>query len=434
MEKSVCPDRETLDRAELLVVEMLKDVKYEMVGDCLSLDNVQSIIDSSRIDSAKSPGYPYLDDGFTTNGDVIAAGGLAEKVLHSIGKPSPSNLFGKYEATKLKKIQDSMHRLVHGVGLNDQIKTHAYFGNFNDALVANYRKSPIMVGWSPLKPTDGDWFFRTMNRGKKYKIVQDDMKHWDYSYWPWLVQVVINVIIRLAVRSKNMTEEDAVEWKAGARKQLEEQFSLPFRLPDGTIVERLQAALMTSGSVITIAANSVGILVVDVVAKITMGLSNEYITQRCRTRVGGDDKTQSVPLDFDEKVYVAEMQKMGFEVHEAEVHPTMVGASFFSWKFGGDNIMPTWVPSRFTKHVISLQKTKLEDLPQALCAHMRNWCHDRKRFEWFWQAYFRGKEEYPELFDIVKLTDRKDLIQYLRGNESIRNELDVQDVSPQFWL
>jgi len=412
------PTDSQLDIAMQIVLNQCLPLRYKMKKDPLSRTNLEDIINSTRVDGSKSPGYPYITMGLTTNADVIAAGGLIEAIINQ-QKPWPVNTFAKLEPTKNAKLDNKMVRIISGVGLTDQIRTHAYFAPLNDAATMNYTKCPIQIGFSPLKVGDAAEFMRGLNPKKKknVKFLEDDISTWDYNLFQWIVEEVVELALRLAVPEDGMEATDVDNWITEARKQALEQFTLTFRTPEGVCVERKKPCIMTSGSILTIIFNSFSMLLLDTLAKLRMGLTRNEIEQDFVIKVGGDDKIQSAPKTFNHQAYLNEFKIMGVKTHSEKSLETIEGIEFYSWIFTTESGEAKWVPTRFTKHVHSLLATKTADAGQALVSHMWNWAHDIPHFNWFRAQYIRLNEELPEEFPLRCIPDRRSIIQLLRGYE-----------------
>jgi len=421
------PPAALLKRAMRLTMDMLAVNRYKMVVDPLSDENIMSLVNSARIDGAKSPGYPWIAEGYMSNAAVLSAHNIPKLVRENFDTaPPPTNVFGKMEPTKAAKIEKSMLRLIHGVGLIPMITCMAYFANFNDTMIKKYHTSPIQGGWSPGKKSDGEYFVKrhTKKKSKKgRKICSDDVKNWDYSAFKYILETCVDILISLAVRPSEMTVEEEKTWKRDARKVAMMQFQMGFRLPSGTVIDRTEANIMTSGTFLTFAINSIAMVLLDNMSKMQMGLTNKEIVDDFVLTVGGDDKINDAPADFDHNKYVSILRSWGFDVHGEEQHESIFGAEFFSWRFGKDPSGEfTWVPTRFSKHVDSLRGTKLEYVGDALISHMRNWVHSEPHFEWFKTVYLKLHERNAPGCTLERLVDREDIIHALYGYENAHTD------------
>jgi len=416
----VDPPAEVKAVAKRASMTLCKFNKYEMISDPLSDENIGKILNSSLIKDSKSPGRHFIVDGKKTNAEVIAAYSVEEfaELVRSVAKGGTRdiNVFIKLEPTKKAKLSSGMPRIISGVDIIETVLAHAYFSNFNEALAKNYKRSPAAVGFSPLKQKDADEFFRDL---EKYdKIVCDDVSTLDWRYTPKAVEDLCDIVVGLAVRPRGMTEEESSQWRVEAKEVFMRQFLMPFVLPDGRVIKRLKPCIMASGSVLTLAVNTLAMVYFDSLAKLEMGYTVDDICgKKFKLRAGGDDKTQGTPSDFDEVAYKEKLEAYGLAIHDVHVTTPKEGFEFFSWTFVKDvRGEVTWTPTRFTKHVQNLRVVDYANLPDALISHMYNWAHSKDHFEFFRSIYESCPAE--DGFNVLDLPDRLEIINHLHGFES----------------
>jgi hypothetical protein len=175
---------------------------------------------------------------------------------------------------------------------------------------------------------------------------------------------------------------------------------------------------MKSGWLLTIFVNSLSQVIVDVLIKMRMGLTDEQIlASDMRLIAGGDDTLQTFPETFDVSAYYVKAKELGVVLEEFVVHKSFHGCSFFSTKFMNRGGIWEYYPLRFTKHIAKLKTTKLDDLACALSSHMINYCWDVKRFTFFEKMYMKLRKDNPLLFPLTFLKSRQYLQFKSKGAE-----------------
>lgn len=419
----VVPTEEVQNQAYRLAMQQLKHLAYFLPKDPLSAESILAVWNSSLIGNNKSPGRSFMVDGLMSNA-AVRARYTDEEIVAMVQKKEPPqdvNVFGKMDPHKKSKLDSGMMRCISGCDVRETIRAQVYFSELNSAMAKNWRNSPIKVGFSPLQPGSGAHFYKKLNGdASKFKWMEDDTSTWDWRYMEYLARLTSKVAVGLGKRAKGMSEDDAIRIRQEAYDMAIRQFSFPLVLPDGTAIDRLKPNIMTSGSVLTLAFNSIATLLMDNMSKLQMGYTMDQILTQFVVCVGGDDKLQRVPKDFDQKAYIANLNQMGSEIHEAKIHDTVDGVEFFSWKFmrSDDTAREiVWLPTRFTKHVHALRATKYADLKDALVSHALNWVHDKTKFDYF-RSIFERCSETDNTFDLKRFPDRQDTINYLSGFES----------------
>lgn len=134
--------------------------------------------------------------------------------------------------------------------------------------------------------------------------------------------------------------------------------------------------------------------------------------------VGGDDVIQTFPEKFDLAKYTAVAAELGLELEEFETRPTFDGVEFFSHEFKLKRGVWEYHPTRFTKHVAKLRRTKIEHLPDALVNHMRNHLWDEQKYGFLRKMYLGLRKDHPTLFPLSKLKDRFELQMAVTGREA----------------
>lgn len=405
------------------VVDKLRPAAYQMKKDPLSDEKISNILNSSLIKDGKSPGRFFMANGMTTNQLVMRkyTNKQIAEMVRSLGPvPEDVNMFPKIDAQKRAKLAERGPRLVFGMDVRETTLANCYFSEFNVALSTNYRKTGLAIGWSPIKAGDAEWLVKThFGNTKKQKcknFVGTDIKGLDWTYNEWFINDAADMVVALARPAPGMTTEEEDEWRDAARAVIIRQFTMPMVLPDGTRVLRINPAVMSSGSVLTLALNSIVCLYLDTCAKLEMDYSYQDLSALFKTIFGGDDGMQSTPDGFNLSDYVDRLASYGLTVHDLESKPHISGCEFFSWRFEETPLGLTFVPTRFTKHVEHLKATPTADLAQTLVSHMSNWVHSPKHFKFFENVYLSFREGREDDFPLSYPT-RRDILSKLNGLE-----------------
>ncbi len=387
--RSKPPSRDVRRQAMVYLKKAMAVSSYYANPEPLSDSSIASIVESSVVKEQKSPGRAWIEAGMTTIGAVLEKYSTVTlaHMVRALREPRDVHVFPKIEPHKREKLDKGNIRLISGVDLLEMLRCQAYFGEFNAKFSESYMRTPGMIGWSPVKPGDGDYFYNTFRKCKFF--FSSDVKAHDWtSYHEWAIEDVIQVIVALAKQPKDMSELEFRDWKVQASDTLRRQFLMPLVLPDGTRYERTSPCIMTSGSVVTLSFNTLMMMYFDTLTKLTMGYSEDDLSRKFVSKFGGDDNIQGSAEEIDVAKYREICYGFGPELHEIETSSHFDGIEFFSWKFSAPNGRPAWVPTRFTKHVQNLKAVKWENLTSALRSHMYNWAHDEPRFRFFesvWQ-------------------------------------------------
>lgn len=418
------PNSELRANAKMILMDMLKPLRYEVDGLGVTADKIRDQLNSSAVSGSKSPGLPFVLEGHTSNADLMSKMSideLIERVMSSYkdGTWCENSInFLKIEPTKKSKLEAGMDRTVQGVGLATQLVMRCFFGGIMDAATDGCRKSPIMAGWSPLKPGDGEFLWGALER-KKHKLLEYDGQNFEYvAHTEEAYADVTSVMIGLALPAAGTSSERLNVWRREAAKVMELTGKSGYHCADGTVIKKLVPIALNSGRFDTYIRNSITGAYWTVIGLLECGCSRDEILKML-LKFGGDDFIGAVPVDFEHEKLIDAMRKYGMKIHKVSVSDYSDGFEFFSWHFKKTQTGVTWVPSRFSKHVENYLSTKHEHRPDALVAHMMNWVHSEKHFDFWRKIYQRSRRSSPEDFCLSKLPMRESLIMHLRGHESL---------------
>ena len=322
-------------------------------------------------------------------------------------------MFIKGEPHKKEKLNNGMLRIIAGMPLHKTAKNHAVFETFQAAL-ANWENSPIMKGWSPVKPGHVRGL---ANRFKNRKPHSSDKPNWDFLAFKWVFEAFAEVVIELSECPEDMSQAEYDDWQHDVRSCVAEVSSKGrYRCSNGKIFASLWEGIVKSGWLLTFDFNSVAQLLVDVAVLVRMGICDDDILSYTIV-VGGDDVIQSFCDGFDTDKYLSVAKEFGFPLSEFEVTDTFEGCEFFSTRFIKVHGIWAYKPERFTKHIENLRTVKIGDLAGALCSHMRNHVWDGPKFDFFHKMYLSFRKKYPNEFPLSRLEKRQAIQFQVAGYE-----------------
>jgi len=411
-----------VERVVNIALMMCKHNKYQPNSNYKSSEYLQALINSSLVSSSKSPGHPYCADGLTTNGKVIehfGSAALAEKILNEWDQQFDLKVFIKTEPHKVKKLKAKMLRIITGLPLHKMVKHQALFRELNEAMVDNWKNSPIVYPFSPLVPGDTPHLFKRFH-GRT--VNESDKTNWDFNYFPYIYRIACKIVQGLAVKPATWSQEQFNEYLQDVSGAFTEMYvNSRYRLSNGKIVTPAFDGIMKSGWYLTITCNSLAQLILDILCKIRMGFSDDEIcSPTFQIIVGGDDVLQSFPVGFNQQEYFAQMGLLGIDLKMNEIknHKSMDGAEFFSNRFEltRSGVVNTH-PVRMAKHVYGLTTTKQKDLADALISHMANHVFSARHFKFFEDMYIHFNSVDHTTFPLSKLVQRRVIIARVRGYE-----------------
>lgn len=234
------------------VIQELKPARWSIPEDFLEFSHYRRVV--SDLDWTSSPGYPYLlqatNNGLffgVVNGEpdeqrVRVVWDMVREQLRNRRK-DPIRLFVKPEPLNHKKLDEGRYRLISSVSLIDQIIDHMLFGEFNDRLIEKCHETPVKTGWTPMT---GGWKEVPVSG-----IQSTDKASWDWTALNWLFEAELEVRKGLCT---NLTEE----WiELAAWRYWELFYNCLFVTSGGLLLQQMILGIMKSGSVITIATNSI---------------------------------------------------------------------------------------------------------------------------------------------------------------------------------
>lgn len=215
--------------------------------------------------------------------------------------PDPINVFIKPEPHKLSKIEEGRERLISAVSLEDSMIDRMLYREFQ---ARNQQEiTPVKQMYSPRN----GGFIRLASAFPQGSL-SIDKKNWDFTVPKWMVFLWRDFL------------EDLIGgtcpdwWRRLHRGRFEALFGpdVLFVFPDGAMAKQGFWGIMKSGCFNTLFLNSVGQVIIALLAKKRLGLSfGEFWTV-------GDDTVEEIPPNVES--YLAEIEKLGFMVKQADVN------------------------------------------------------------------------------------------------------------------
>lgn len=312
-------------RREILTVleRSYAAARWTIPEDFLSFEHFVRVVES--VDMTSSPGFPYMREA-TNNADFFKKKGesIPEERLREVyalvmlriktRDSDPIRLFIKPEPHTREKIKKRKFRLISSVSIVDQLVDAMLFGSFNQKVNEQSSFVPCKGGWSPFS---GGW--KMVPKGGTMSL---DKSGWDWSVQPWLVEMELQLRLRLC---DNMTPE----WADLARWRYRELFyNAVFVTSGGCILRQKNPGVMKSGCFNTLVTNSIMQSIVHLRVCLEMDIAPGWIWTL------GDDTLQELIQDRQE--YLERVSQYCHVKHCVE------GAEFAGMRFEGCVVEPLY--------------------------------------------------------------------------------------------
>ncbi|APG75731.1 replicase [Changjiang sobemo-like virus 2] len=412
----ITPDEE--DRVVDAVSAMVQEFSFVVDPNYKSLEYFESIINTNQIEDRKSPGMPYLEEGMTTNAQVLDKLGvtwLYNKMIECWNMSILYRMFLKYEPTKKKKIDNWMARVILSFPLHKTLQNIVLFKNLlsTDAV----HKGSKFV-WYTFNPKIPGHIASMARRFLNLVTFSSDKETWDLSVRIEFYRMLARIVQNLCKKHPDMTVEaykqvlldiyDTI-MQVGAEGE--------YRLNNGYVLKAVYAGYLKSGWYLTIIANSIMQVVVHVLACFRCGMSFEEIIDLPFV-AGGDDVIQHLPDHIVDR-YIEAHASFGIKL-KLERHESFEGSEFFSNRFFLDS-KGKWyfVPQRFCKHIESLLHMKPKDLFQGLSSKLDDWCFKDEVSQVFEDIMSVIRTKYKHLYVPSVDKTRREAINQARGYEDL---------------
>lgn len=301
----------------------------------------------SDLDKRSTVGYCSMSNYGTTVGQVLGWDGVSysEERLDYLrqcvttrmqqlfaGEPVADDIkvFVKQEPHKIAKLEEERYRLISAVSLVDTMVDRMLLEPIQKQAIKSCTLTPVMMGYTPM--IGGHFTLRTL-LGESKQYLSLDKSAWDWSVPGWLIDAIERLMIELNPNAPNW-------WRRILRMRHDMLFeNCVYRFQDGVKAYQPVRGVMKSGCYGTLMYNSVGQLILEVLARL------DCMIEAPLPLVFGDD---SISVDFDDSDIVLEyMKKKGFVVKVTrDVTPEFIG--FWYYK---DHFEPAYEP----KHEFALQ-------------------------------------------------------------------------------
>lgn len=215
--------------------------------------------------------------------------------------PDPINVFVKAEPHKRSKIEEGRERLISAVSLEDSMIDRMLYGEFQHRNQQN--DTPIKQTYSP----SNGGFVRLASAFPEGSL-SIDKKNWDFSVPKWMVDLWRDFCEDL------IGDRCPDWWKRLHRGRFAALYGpdVLFSFPDNSTARQGFWGVMKSGCYNTLFLNSVGQVVIALIALKRLGLDlKEFWTI-------GDDTVETIPPDVE--AYLAQIAELGFTVKQADVN------------------------------------------------------------------------------------------------------------------
>jgi len=287
-----------------------------------------------EVDLDSSPGWPWKGAGYQTNREFLfkpdgelnkqnvvllfeAVNDRLNKLREGVASDD-INLFIKDELHKRKKRVDGAWRLIASVGLTDCMVDRFLFGDFFNSMYkpSGWTTTPNKAGWSPVKG-GYKWFYK---RYGGRRVLMADKSAWDWTVQEWVVNLIRDFMVRVLCTDRNGVHDKNLARLISNR--FDSLFAAArFNVGGYLVFEQFLAGIMKSGCLGTIAWNGIGQLILDVLAKLRMGLDLDNPPD-----VMGDDTSQLEPCypngEYCSREFCDQLQMGGCVVKEFAVADT----------------------------------------------------------------------------------------------------------------
>lgn len=258
----------------------------------------------------------------------------------------PIKVFIKQEPHKISKIREGRLRLISSVSMLDSMVDRLLFGRLMEKASKSLYKTPITIGWSPLKGGYRMLYHAARNSVRRPKcFLFVDKSAWDWSVPLWLIEVVREIIETLFVSAPAW-------WRAAVKVRFDLLFSKArFVFADGTIIMQLSPGIMKSGCYLTILINSIAQLFIHSLILQRM----EEIWPDLPLLCIGDDTSITVSEEVSEEqvqMYISSWRELGFHLKVSQ-------SSNFQYA-GFECSSNGFIPEYRDKHAFMLQHLTYE--------------------------------------------------------------------------
>ncbi|APG75867.1 hypothetical protein 3 [Sanxia sobemo-like virus 1] len=279
---------------------------------------------------------------------------LRLQVLQDKPVADPIKLFIKSEFHKREKILNSRFRLISSVSLIDGLVDRMLFIIFAKKLTGNFANTGICIGYNPQK---GGHRFMHNTFPKHTEKLLVDQTAFDWTYKPWMANVLKNVI-------NDLNMDPHQWWTRAVDNRFKALFDKPkFVFSDGERIDQPIEGVMKSGCYLTIIANSIAVLSIHYLSSLRSNNPTDGIIL-----VQGDDAVQDLPLYLEE--YKEAVKTCGV----LPKFKTSKSIEFAGFRYEND----IFVPEYRQKHLVALKHLTSDrlDAEMTLNSYLRMYTYE----------------------------------------------------------
>lgn len=256
-------------------------------------------------------------DGFTYDEHRVRMFKLVVKdkissIMDGTYKADPINTFVKKEPHKDKKCKEGRFRLIMAVSMEDTMIDRMLYQRIQQSVVEDFADNPVKSGYSPLQGG-----FRVLAASFPKGSLSIDKQGWDFTVKAWMINLWDQFL-------QDLVGQGPSWWIAIHRARFEALYGpeCEYQFKDGTRAKQLYKGIMKSGCYNTLFLNSVGQLILALLACKRLGYKlGEFWTV-------GDDTVEEIRDDIER--YIREIESMGYVVKEYSVNSFVEFCGFLS--------------------------------------------------------------------------------------------------------
>lgn len=359
------PTEQERDRILFEAEALFSPIRARLPKNWNSRANFDSIL--MNLDKSSSPGWPLCQESSTIGKWLFPESFFPDKFraeqlwnmvqcvlrgdyLHAF------KVFIKQEPHTLKKAGIGRWRLIMMSSLPVQIAWHMTVSHLLKKTLATTGDHPLRHG---MVYYGGGWkrfHAENLQLERDYAL---DMSAWDWNSHGWTYSVMRTLYERLTVGATQ-------EWKNSLEWLFRDAFfEKKLILPSGQMIQQVDdGGLMPSGLVPTIDLNGAASQLVDILARLRLGMPLDK--DQVRT---GDDALMRKPPSV--QAYISELERAGCVVKE----------HFQSEEFMGFDISARgYFPKYLGKHIFNLLHQKDEFLSDSVDGYLRIYVFDKPMF------------------------------------------------------
>lgn len=300
-----------------------------------------------------------------------------DQIFAGTYEPYPINVFVKPEPHKLKKLSEGRERLILAVALEDTMIDRMLYGDMQRKMMQHWQDLPVKAGYSPIKG-----FFRLIAYEFPRGGLSLDKSGWDWSVPGWLIGLWSDFL-------EDLAGEPPAWWIKLHRTRFESLYGprCLYQFPDGHRTTQGFWGVMKSGCYNTLFLNSVGQVVLYILANLRLG------TPRGRFWTVGDDTVEEPRKDVSE--YVAQFEALGFTIKEVVQTQHVEFCGFLATK-------QACRPAYLNKHLFKAFYEGGDSYLDKISIYRLLYAYDDSAYNFFTEVYSWLSGSVPEPRDLLQ--------------------------------